>query len=93
MNQEDNIDARRLYDPKATRTVYFGNLDARIDTELLYEIAIQAGPVKRISIPPSQGYGFVVRQEKTTRRWFLVVHELLRREGAVLIDRIVYTGI
>ena len=48
---------------KATRTVYFGNLDPRVDIELLYEIAIQAGPVKRITLPrPSRGYGFVVRQ-------------------------------
>jgi hypothetical protein len=48
---------------QATRTVYFGNLDPRVDIELLYEIAIQAGPVKRISLPrSSRGYGFVVRQ-------------------------------
>eukprot|EP00890_Picochlorum_soloecismus_P000176 jgi/Picsp_1/1159/NSC_04640-R1_splicing factor 3b subunit 4-like len=44
---------------KATSTVYVGNLDPRVDTELLYEIAIQAGPVKRMSLPPSRGYGFV----------------------------------
>lgn len=45
---------------QATRTVYFGNLDPRVDIELLYEIAIQAGPVKRISLPrSSRGYGFV----------------------------------
>ena len=54
---------RNVVPLKATRTVYFGNLDPRVDIELLYEIAIQAGPVKRITLPrPSRGYGFVVRQ-------------------------------
>jgi RNA recognition motif-containing protein len=51
-----------------TTTIFFGNLDqSKVDREMLFEIAIQAGPVTSVHIPidqasgKSKGFGFVVR--------------------------------
>lgn len=46
-------------------TLYFGNLEDRVDESLLYELGIQAGPVVSVYMPKDrvsllhQGYGFV----------------------------------
>lgn len=46
-------------------TLYFGNLEDRVDEALLYELGIQAGPVVSVYMPKDrvslvhQGYGFV----------------------------------
>lgn len=50
---------------KGQHTLYFGNLDDRVDESLLYELGLQAGPVVSVYMPKDrvslthQGYGFV----------------------------------
>lgn len=52
-------------DQNQEASIYVGNLDERIDESLLYELMIQAGPVKSVYMPRDrvtlerQGYGFV----------------------------------
>ena len=40
-----------------TSTVFFGNLDGRVDRQTLYEIGIQAGPVMEVRVPEDPGSG------------------------------------
>jgi len=54
-----------------TTTLFFGNLDTRVDRGMLYEIGVQAGPVVEVKIPAdptsgrTRGFGFVVRVVQT----------------------------
>ena len=49
----------------ATSSLFFGNLDGRVDRELLYECGLQAGSVIDVRLPPGpgggehRGFGFV----------------------------------
>ncbi|KAF4650616.1 hypothetical protein FOL47_001012 [Perkinsus chesapeaki] len=46
-------------------TIYVGNLDGKVDEELLWELFVQCGPIQNVSLPRDrivgshQGYGFV----------------------------------
>jgi len=50
-----------------TTTLFFGNLDQNVSREMLFEIAIQVGPITSVTIPIDQisgkrkGFGFIVR--------------------------------
>jgi splicing factor 3B subunit 4 len=50
-----------------TTTLFFGNLDPRVDRDILFEIGLQAGPITSVTIPldqtsgKSKGFGFLVR--------------------------------
>eukprot|EP01053_Blabericola_migrator_P007995 Blabericola_migrator_1__7994@NODE_40_length_17295_cov_124_751393_g36_i0_p8_GENE_NODE_40_length_17295_cov_124_751393_g36_i0NODE_40_length_17295_cov_124_751393_g36_i0_p8_ORF_typecomplete_len254_score52_25RRM_1/PF00076_22/1_2e16RRM_1/PF00076_22/2e20RRM_5/PF13893_6/5_9e07RRM_5/PF13893_6/4_3e08RRM_7/PF16367_5/0_019RRM_7/PF16367_5/0_00064Nup35_RRM_2/PF14605_6/0_49Nup35_RRM_2/PF14605_6/3_3RRM_8/PF11835_8/0_11RRM_8/PF11835_8/69Limkainb1/PF11608_8/2Limkainb1/PF11608_8/31RL/PF17797_1/23RL/PF17797_1/2_7OB_ len=54
-----------LYERNQEATLYVGNLDARVDEDLLWELFTQVGIVKNVHIPRDkitglhQGYGFV----------------------------------
>ena len=51
-----------------TTTLFLGNLDPRLDREILFEVGIQAGPLTSVTIPidqtsgKSKGFGFLVRK-------------------------------
>ncbi|KAK3929943.1 RNA-binding protein 7 [Frankliniella fusca] len=48
------------------RKLYCGNLDEKVDEEILFELFLQAGPIERIHIPrskdgaPNPGYAFII---------------------------------
>lgn len=44
-------DISQIYERNQEATVYVGNLDTKVDEELLWEIFTQAGPVKNVHIP------------------------------------------
>eukprot|EP01057_Protomagalhaensia_wolfi_P000321 Protomagalhaensia_wolfi_Nauph_80__320@NODE_1179_length_1675_cov_190_026895_g903_i0_p1_GENE_NODE_1179_length_1675_cov_190_026895_g903_i0NODE_1179_length_1675_cov_190_026895_g903_i0_p1_ORF_typecomplete_len248_score46_57RRM_1/PF00076_22/8_2e17RRM_1/PF00076_22/4e21RRM_5/PF13893_6/3_1e07RRM_5/PF13893_6/8_1e09RRM_7/PF16367_5/0_011RRM_7/PF16367_5/0_00055Nup35_RRM_2/PF14605_6/0_33Nup35_RRM_2/PF14605_6/0_21RRM_8/PF11835_8/0_069RRM_8/PF11835_8/51RL/PF17797_1/17RL/PF17797_1/0_2Limkainb1/PF11608_8/1_9Limkai len=58
-------DISPLYERNQEATLYVGNLDARVDEDLLWELFTQVGVVKNVHIPRDkitglhQGYGFV----------------------------------
>jgi len=55
----------QVYERNQDATCYVGNLDTKVDDELLWELMIQAGPVQSLSLPRDkitgahQGYGFI----------------------------------
>jgi len=55
----------QVYERNQEATIYVGNLDPKVDEELLWEMMVQAGPVANIHLPRDkitnthQGYGFV----------------------------------
>mmetsp|Transcript_6183 Transcript_6183/g.17665 ORF Transcript_6183/g.17665 Transcript_6183/m.17665 type:complete len:255 (-) Transcript_6183:13-777(-) len=55
----------QIYERNQEATIYVGNLDPKIDDEVLLELMVQAGPVANIHLPKDkitnthQGYGFV----------------------------------
>merc|ERR1719182_133114 len=58
-----NINA--IYERNQEATIYVGNIDLKIDEEVLWELMVQAGPVQNVHLPRDkitnthQGYGFV----------------------------------
>eukprot|EP00398_MALV-I-01_sp_L67-1_P000795 gene795-746_t len=55
----------QVFERNQDATCYVGNLDPKVDDELLWELMVQAGPVQSLSLPRDkitgthQGYGFV----------------------------------
>lgn len=56
---------RAMSDRNQEATVYVGNIDEQATEELIYELMLQAGPIRTINLPKDrvnqvhQGYGFV----------------------------------
>ena len=44
-------DITQIYERNQEATVYVGNLDIKVDEELLAELMAQAGPVRNVHIP------------------------------------------
>lgn len=59
------FDIKHVYEQNHDATVWVGNLAPQVDDEILWELFLQAGPVKKIHIPTDnvtqthQGFGFV----------------------------------
>eukprot|EP01069_Polyplicarium_translucidae_P011246 Polyplicarium_translucidae@DN3710_c0_g1_i1.p1 len=59
------VDIAQVFERNQEATVYVGNLDAKVDEELLWELFCQCGPLRNVHIPRDkitnlhQGYGFV----------------------------------
>ena len=57
-----------LFERNQEATLYVGNLDPRVDEDILWELFLQCGPVKNVHVPRDkitalhQGYGFVEYQ-------------------------------
>lgn len=55
----------QIYERNQEATIYVGNLDPKIDEEVLWELFVQAAPIANIHLPKDkitnthQGYGFV----------------------------------
>lgn len=58
-------DISPLYERNQEATLYVGNLDTRVDEDILWELFVQCGPIKNVHVPRDkitgmhQGYGFV----------------------------------
>ncbi|EZG58020.1 splicing factor 3B subunit [Gregarina niphandrodes] len=59
-----------LYERNQEATLYAGNLDRRVSEDVLWELCIQAGPVKHVHVPRDkitgqhQGYGFIEYEQE-----------------------------
>ena len=40
-----------IYDRNQEATIYVGNVDTKIDEELLWELFVQAGPLQSVHLP------------------------------------------
>lgn len=58
-----------------TCTLFCGNLNSRVTKELLYELFLQAGPVKEVNIPEHKHYGFVHYKHESSVSYALEIYE------------------
>lgn len=55
----------QIYDRNQEATLYVGNVDQKIDDEILWELMVQAGPISSVQLPKDKitnqhmGYGFI----------------------------------
>eukprot|EP00917_Polyrhabdina_sp_WS-2016_P006364 GHVP01014116.1.p1 GENE.GHVP01014116.1~~GHVP01014116.1.p1 ORF type:complete len:395 (-),score=81.06 GHVP01014116.1:1068-2252(-) len=58
-------DLLQIYERNQEATIYVGNLDAKVDEEILWELFVQCGPLRNVHIPRDKvlrqhsNYGFV----------------------------------
>lgn len=74
-------------DADEQRTIWCGNLSDKVTEEILYELFLQAGPVRRVKIPKDKegrqlSYGFV-----TFKHVESVPYAITLMEGIPLFDR------
>lgn len=44
-------DITQVYERNQDATLYIGNLDSQVDDDLLWELFVQCGPVRTVSVP------------------------------------------
>ena len=71
-------------------TVYVGNLDSKVDEELLWELSIQCGPVSNVSLPRDrvtgchQGFAFVEYKSTDDADYAIRILNMVRLFGKPL---------
>ncbi len=50
----------QVYERNQDATCYVGNLDPKVDDELLWELMIQAGPLQSLSLPRDKITGILI---------------------------------
>jgi len=77
----------QVYERNQEATVYVGNLDPKIDEEVLWELMVQAGPVANIHLPRDkitnthQGYGFVEFKNEDDAHYVIKIMNMVRLFG------------
>jgi len=77
----------QVYERNQEATVYVGNLDPKIDEEVLWELMVQAGPVANIHLPRDkitnthQGYGFVEFKNEDDAHYSIKILNMVRLFG------------
>lgn len=77
----------QIYERNAEATIYVGNLDLKIDDEVLFELMVQCGPVANVHLPRDkitnthQGYGFVEFKNEEDADYCLKVMNMIRIFG------------
>jgi len=77
----------QIYERNQEATIYVGNLDPKIDEELLWELMVQAGPVANIHLPRDkitnthQGYGFVEFKNEEDADYAIKIMNMIRLFG------------
>eukprot|EP01071_Lankesteria_metandrocarpae_P006502 Lankesteria_metandrocarpae@DN4381_c0_g1_i1.p1 len=80
----------QIYERNQEATVYMGNLDSRIDEELLWELCVQCGPVRNVHIPRDkitgahQSYGFVEFEDEPSAEYAMKVLNMIKLHGKPL---------
>jgi len=77
----------QVYERNQEATIYVGNLDPKIDEEVLWELMVQCGPVANIHMPRDkisnthQGYGFVEFKNEEDSDYTIKIMNMIRLFG------------
>mmetsp|Transcript_17831 Transcript_17831/g.34733 ORF Transcript_17831/g.34733 Transcript_17831/m.34733 type:complete len:256 (-) Transcript_17831:161-928(-) len=77
----------QIYERNQEATIYVGNLDPKVDEELLFEIMVQTSPVANIHLPRDkitnthQGYGFVEFKNEEDADYTIKIMNMIRLFG------------
>mmetsp|Transcript_11731 Transcript_11731/g.26174 ORF Transcript_11731/g.26174 Transcript_11731/m.26174 type:complete len:255 (-) Transcript_11731:76-840(-) len=77
----------QIYERNQEATIYVGNLDPKIDEEVLWELMVQCGPVANIHLPRDkitnthQGYGFVEFKNEEDADYTIKIMNMIRLFG------------
>ncbi|KAH0475420.1 MAG: hypothetical protein KVP17_002819 [Porospora cf. gigantea B] len=80
-------DITQVYERNQEATVYCGNLDSRVDDEVLWELFVQCGPIRNVFVPRDkisgnhQGFGFVEFQTEGDSDYALKVMNMVKLYG------------
>ncbi|PHJ19367.1 rna recognition motif-containing protein [Cystoisospora suis] len=83
-------DITQVYERNQDATLYIGNLDPQVDDDLLWELFIQCGPVRTVSVPRDkltgnhQGYGFVEFTSEVDADYALKLMNMVKLYGKPL---------
>mmetsp|Transcript_25904 Transcript_25904/g.68477 ORF Transcript_25904/g.68477 Transcript_25904/m.68477 type:complete len:284 (+) Transcript_25904:94-945(+) len=78
---------QQVYERNQEATIYVGNLDPKIDEEVLWELMVQCGPVANIHLPRDkitnthQGYGFVEFKNEEDSDYTIKIMNMIRLFG------------
>jgi len=78
---------QQIYDRNQEATIYVGNLDPKIDEEIVWELMVQAGPVANVHMPRDkitnthQGYGFVEFKNEEDADYAIKILNMIRLFG------------
>ncbi|CAK0905485.1 unnamed protein product, partial [Prorocentrum cordatum] len=76
-----------IYDRNQEATIYVGNLDPKVDEEILWEVMLQAGPIANVHLPKDkitnthQGYGFVEFKNEEDADYAVKILNMIRLFG------------
>mmetsp|Transcript_67338 Transcript_67338/g.161449 ORF Transcript_67338/g.161449 Transcript_67338/m.161449 type:complete len:218 (-) Transcript_67338:83-736(-) len=74
----------QIYDRNQEATIYVGNLDPKIDEEIVFELMNNAGPVANVHMPRDkitnthQGYGFVEFKDEESADYAIQIMNMIR---------------
>ncbi|EPR62116.1 RNA recognition motif-containing protein [Toxoplasma gondii GT1] len=83
-------DITQVYERNQDATLYIGNLDSQVDDDLLWELFVQCGPVRTVSVPRDkltgnhQGYGFVEFRNEVDADYALKLMNMVKLYGKAL---------
>lgn len=76
-----------IYERNQEATIYIGNLDPKIDEEIVWELMVQCGPVANVHMPKDkitnthQGYGFVEFKNEEDSDYAIKIMNMIRLFG------------
>eukprot|EP00928_Gymnodinium_smaydae_P027777 TRINITY_DN2136_c0_g1_i2.p1 TRINITY_DN2136_c0_g1~~TRINITY_DN2136_c0_g1_i2.p1 ORF type:complete len:279 (+),score=68.39 TRINITY_DN2136_c0_g1_i2:97-837(+) len=76
-----------IYERNQEATIYVGNIDPKIDEEIIWEIMVQCGPVANVHMPKDkitnthQGYGFVEFKNEEDADYAIKIMNMIRLFG------------
>jgi len=76
-----------VYERNQEATIYVGNLDPKIDEEIVYELMVQCGPVANVHLPRDkitnthQGFGFVEFKNEEDADYSIKILNMIRLFG------------
>merc|ERR1712224_594196 len=77
----------QVYERNQEATIYVGNIDPKIDDEILWELMVQCGPVANVHLPKDkitnqhQGYGFVEFKNEEDADYTIKIMNMIRLFG------------
>jgi len=78
---------QQIYERNQEATIYVGNLDPKIDEEIIWELMVQCGPVANVHLPRDkitnqhQGYGFVEFKNEEDSDYGIKILNMIRLFG------------
>ncbi len=76
-----------VYERNAEATIYVGNVDARIDEELMWELMVNAGPIQTVNLPKDKitgvhmGYAFVEFKNEEDAEYAIKIMNMIKIFG------------
>eukprot|EP00921_Rhytidocystis_pertsovi_P014741 GHVQ01023725.1.p1 GENE.GHVQ01023725.1~~GHVQ01023725.1.p1 ORF type:complete len:394 (-),score=33.36 GHVQ01023725.1:3030-4058(-) len=87
---KSSADISQIYERNQEATLYVGNLDSRVDEELLAELFAQCGPLRNVHIPRDKvtashsNYGFVEYENELDSDYALKILNMIKLYGKPL---------